>query len=184
MFNEIARKVLSEMAIGNLTLRDFNVEMKNLGFTYREGAGSSRMYYIPEYGDKSSVTIHAHSESDTIDPSALRMVKNVLNNIGWFKDPENFKKFPFDEWGISKTDVAIDTTKEDIEKANEEYKDAEVSPVFPIKNSICVLKTKNGVNLCRSSNDRRPLLGSWFGYFGYDRRTNKIPCLKNDKWDD
>ena len=40
------------------------------------------------------------------------------------------------------------------------------------------MKTEDGYNLCRSANDRRPLLDRWFSEFGYDRKTGTIPCLK------
>ena len=177
----IVRQVLSEMANNNLTSREFTADMKNMGFLYREAEGSSRVYYIPQYGDKTAITVHAHNDNAPIDGNVLRQVKVVLNNIGWFNDPNNYRKFPFAKWQLSNLDVSVDTTQQEIEKANELYKDAEVEQVFPMKNSVCVLKVSDDkVNLCRSSNDRRPLLPNWFNRFDYDNRTHKIPCLKYD----
>ena len=177
----IVRQVLSEMANNNLTSREFTADMKNMGFLYREAEGSSRVYYIPQYGDKTAITVHAHNDNAPIVGNVLRQVKVVLNNIGWFNDPNNYRKFPFAKWQLSNLDVSVDTTQQEIEKANELYKDAEVEQVFPMKNSVCVLKVSDDkVNLCRSSNDRRPLLPNWFNRFDYDNRTHKIPCLKYD----
>ena len=154
-----------------------------MGFTYREAAGSSRVYYIPQYGDISNITVHAHNENATIDGNALRQVKSVLENIGWFKDPRNFNIFPFEKWQLPSTDVSVDTTQQEIGRANEEYKDAEVEQVFPYKNSICVLKINNKYNLCRSINDRRPLLTDWYDEYAYDRKTQSRLCLKRNNWD-
>ena len=63
----------------------------------------------------------------------------------------------------------VDTTEQNIADANEKYKDASVNPVFPEKNSVCVLTTKDGCNLCRSKEDMRPLLPDWYGRFQYDK---------------
>jgi hypothetical protein len=153
-----------------------------MGFVYREAEGSSRVYYIPQYNG-SEVTVHAHNDNAIIPASALRQVKNTLKDIKWFDDPSNFAKFPFAKWQLSSSDVSVDMTQQEIKKANEQYKDAEVEQVFPMKNSVCVLKVSDDkVNLCRSSNDRRPLLPNWFEKFAYDRKTNRIPCLKRNNW--
>lgn len=181
--DRMVRQILSEMAKDNLTLREFNRYMNNMGFIYREASGSSRVYYNPQYGGKSAITIHGHNDGDEIDGNALKQVKSVLEKIGWFNDPSNFAKFPFDDWKISRKSVElnIDTTQQEIEEANEQYKDAEVSTVFPMRDSVCILKVSDDkVNLCRSSDDRRPLLPKWFNRFDYDNRTHKIPCLKYD----
>jgi len=180
------RRVLSEMAKDNLTLREFNRYMNKMGFIYREASGSSRVYFNPQYGDKSAITIHGHNDGDEIDGNALKQVKSVLEDIGWFDDPSNFAKFPFDDWKISRKTVKlnVDTTQQEIKKANELYKNAEVEQVFPMRDSICVLKVSDDkVNLCRSSNDKRPLLPNWFEKFAYDRKTNRIPCLKRNNWE-
>lgn len=63
------------------------------------------------------------------------------------------------------------------------YKDAEVEQVFQMKNSVCVMKAYDKYNLCRNSNDRRPLLKDWYDEYGYDRKTNSIPCLKQLNWE-
>ena len=177
------RRVLTE-AFNNLNLREFTSDMHHMGFTYRKGAGSSRIYYIPEYGDISAVTIHAHGDNALLDGNSLRNVRNVLMKIGWFDDPKHFKKFPFEKWKISKDSVQIHSDKLDIEAANNQYQDAKVIKVFPTKNSICALIVDSDkINLCRSSEDRRPLLQDWFTDFDYDRKTNRIPCLKKENWD-
>ena len=172
-----------EMANNNLTFREFKADMRKMGFVYREAAGSSKVFYIPQYGDNTTVTVHAHNENAPIDGNALRQVKNVLENIGWFKDPRNFNLFPFEKWQLPSIDVSVDTTQQEIESANEKYKDSNVRPVFAEKNSICVLKVNNKYNLCHSINDRRPLLTDWYDEYAYDRRTQSILCLKRNNWD-
>ena len=177
------KEPLLEMARDNLTFREFKADMRRMGFVYREAAGSSRVFYIPQYGDISNIVIHAHNENVPIDGNALRQVKNVLESIGWFKDPSNFNIFPFEKWQLSSTDVSVDTTQQEIERANEEYKGAEVRPVFAEKNTICVLKVGDKYNLCRSINDRRPILTDWYDEYAYDRKTQSRLCLKRNNWD-
>ena len=180
---QIVREVLSEMANPNLKFREFAADMQKMGFTVREAKGSAKVFYIPEYGDCSNVTVHTHNNGADIDPEAFRITKSVLNKIGWFRNPQNVNRFPFAKWKVSKEGIDVDTTTSDIESANRQFLNVEVIPVFQMKDSVCVLKTPNGVNLCRSSNDRRPLLDTWFEKFAYDRKTEQIPCLKRDNYE-
>lgn len=187
MINKSIANVLSEMANDNLTFREFASDMKDMGFTPREGEGSCKVFSIQQYGDDSNVTVHAHNNNSNVSGDVLREVKSVLEKIGWFNDKSNWKKFPFKKWGILLSSVNYDKTAEllrtEIDAANEKYKDAEVERVFPTKNSVCTLKTEKGVNLCRGENDKRPLLDQWFDFFDYDRKTGIIPCLKRDNFD-
>ena len=166
----------------NLTFGEFDSQMKKMGFTRRNasGGGSGKIYSLPS-GPK--VTVHAHGDSDRIPADALEQVKIELEKIGWFNNIRNFKIFPFKKWDIKAKSIKRDTTKEDIKKANEKYKDAELKRAFVnTDNPLCTLKTAEGVNLCRSVNDRRPLLDTWFDDYGYDK-VNGLPCLKRNNWE-
>lgn len=165
----------------NLTFREFNADMSKMGFKYRKGDGSTKVFGLPK---GLTLTVHVHDDGSHLPADTLRQVKDVLEDVGWFNDTENFKLFPFQKWQIEPKDIKRDTTQQEIENANELYKDAEVTRVFyTTNNPLCVLKTTEGVNLCRNVNDRRPLLTTWFNRFGYDNRTNKIPCLKRENWE-
>ena len=105
------------MANNNLSYREFVSDMHKMGFVEREGEGSARVFYIPKYGDSSSVTIHSHNEGGRVQADALRIVKSVLDKIGWFNEPNNVGLFPWEKWQISKSNLITDTTAQDIQKA-------------------------------------------------------------------
>ena len=113
----------------------------------------------------------------------MRTVKSVLDKIGWFNEPNNVRLFPWKKWQLPQSNLTIDTAAQDIQKANEQYKDAVIQPIFQMKNSICALITPQGVNLCKNSQDRRPILPLWYDSFEYENKTNRIPCLKKDNYE-
>ena len=156
----------------NLSAREFKSDMIKLGFKKDPdiGKGSdSQSWFIPEYGDKYRVTVHLHGDKGTqVKADSLRHVRNTLLAMGWFNIPGNIDKFPFKKWGTSKKSIITDYGEEyAINKANEEYANANVTPVYPsIKNTVYLIKDETkGYNLCKSSNDRRPLLDTWFEDF-------------------
>lgn len=185
-------KVLNESMLleftNNLPAEEFRRDMADLGFVQDPniGAGSdSQSWYIPEYGDKYRVTIHVHGNKGAqVKADTLRHVKNALLAMGWFNVPSNIDKFPFKKWETSKKDIEPEYSEEfHIDKANEEYKDLKVWPVFPeIADSVYVLcdEKNKKYNLCRSSKDRRPLFDEWFDDCHYDNATKSILCLKRD----
>lgn len=179
----VVRQKLSEMANNNLSYREFYSDIKKMGFVAREGKGSAKIFTIPQYGDCSSITIHSHNDNARVTADALRMVVNVLERIGWFDIPQNRRKFPSDKWQIGIPNVNVDTAQQEIQRANELYQNASVTPVFQMKNSICVLTTSNGVNLCRSINDRRPLLPKWFDICEPLHSNQNVIALKKDNYD-
>lgn len=181
------RSILTEDRVNNnLTFGEYKKDMEKIGFQMEKLArGSAWMFKLiePYNGSRCLNQVDAHDDRSRIDGNILKRTKNLLNEIGWFKDPDNFEKFPFDKWGISRDGVTTDTTQKEIDYANELYKDTEILPVFPIKDSICVINANGKFNLCNSTNDRRPLLDKWYDSYGYDRKTHKIPCLKYDNMD-
>lgn len=186
--NEVVRNVISEMANDNLSFREFASDMKEMGFEYREGEGSCKVFYNPEYGDKSNITVHVHNNNANISGNVIRQAVSVLEQIGWFNHAENRNLFPYDKWGVSPSSVKYDNSAEiiqsEIAQANDMYRNAEVFPVFPQENSVCVLKLNDKeYNLCRSIDDRRPLYSDWFSDYNYDRKTQTIPCLKRENWE-
>ena len=173
----------------DLKLYQFERYMNKLGFLSREGGrGSAKMFYHPDYNN-CKVLVDAHGPNDRVHGDSLKHTTEELEKVGWFNIKGNFDRYYWDEWQIplkTKNRIfnSIDTTKEDIEKANKLYKDAELKRPFTIyDNPLCVMKTAEGCNLCRSAKDRRPLLDTWFEKFGYDRKTGTIPCLKRDNWE-
>lgn len=179
----MVRSVLLEMPYNNLTFKEFKRDMKNIGYYWEKiTRGSAWMFKLsePYNGQNASVQVDAHNENAQIDGKILGRVAKELNAIGWFNNPQNYRKFPFKRWDIPMENITVDTTQQDIEKANEMYKDAILKYAYPEKNSVCVMKVGDLYNLCYSNNDRRPLLKNWYNEFGYDRKTQKIPCLKYD----
>ena len=150
--------------------------MENLGFT-KEGdrAGSRIIYHLKDGGLK----ITTHDPGKTAKADMLRNVFNALKNIKWFDNEDNFKKFPFDRWQFNPNSIERNTMTQDIQQANELYKNAEVYRVFYNNNPLSILKTKQGYNLCRSNEDRRPLLDKW--YDGFEQ--GNIPTLKLDDYE-
>ena len=66
----------------------------------------------------------------------------------------------------------------DIQEANEKYKDAHLWSLFPLKSTLCLLKDSNGkYNLCRSEDDRRPILEEWYDY-SHNSTSGQNLCLK------
>lgn len=173
-------------ANNNLTFREFKADMKKLGFSIENAGRGSATKFILDYNGKSPmILVDAHNDNAQVKADTLREVLGLLRRIGWFKEERNLRIFPFDRWGFKNKDaISTNDTATEIENANELYKNAEVTRVFyTTNNPLCVLKTTEGVNLCRNVNDRRPLLTTWFEWFGYDNRTNKIPCLKRENWE-
>ena len=162
----------------NLTFSEFDKTMINdLGFTRVNKKAPGIAYIMPPYEGEVSMHI-PHDGSAKAD--MLRNTFNFLKSVGWFNKPENHKKFPFNRWGFNPNSVSIDRTQQDILNANEMYKNAEVYRAFYNKNSkLCVLHTKEGYNLCRDLNDRRPLLDRWYDGF----KQGNTPALTIDNYE-
>lgn len=161
----------------NLPIHEFDKDMERLGFTKEsDRAGSRVIYHLTDGGLK----ITTHDPGKTAKADMLRNVFNCLKKIKWFDKIENFKKFPFQRWQFNPNSVSTDTTDDDIQQANELYKDAEVYKVFySSDNPLCILHIDKGYNLCRSINDRRPLLDMWYSEF----RPNGVPSLVFDDYE-
>lgn len=168
---------MTNEANNNLPIHEFDNDMKKLGFIKDyDRAGSRVIYKLKDGGLK----ITTHYPGKTAKADMLRNVFDNLIKIKWFDDPNNFNIFPFDRWGFNPNSINIDTTKQDILKANEIYQNAEVYRVFyNTPNKLCVLHTNEGYNLCRDINDKRPLLDKW--YNGFEQ--GNVPKLKLDNYE-
>ena len=179
--NLTLKKFISESLLieanNNLPIHEFDNDMKKLGFIKDyDRAGSRVIYKLKDGGLK----ITTHYPGKTAKADMLRNVFDNLVKIGWFNNPENFKIFPFDRWGFNPNSINIDTSKQDIAKANIIYQNADVYRVFyNTTNKLCVLHTNKGYNLCRDINDRRPLLDKW--YSGFEQ--GNVPKLKLDNYE-
>lgn len=174
LIKESVSAILYE-ANNNLPLDDFLHDMKDIGFIVKCSKGGDAIKHYLDYNGKQAVQIcHAPSNgSNSMKGATLNDVKKELERIGWFDDPENVKKFPFDRWQLRPPYVQEDTTQEEIDAANEKYKDATVYPIFPTKDSICALEvSRDQINLCKDSDDRRPLSDIWFNYIVYGDQVN------------
>lgn len=171
-------------ANNNLTFRELKSDMKKLGFRIENAGRGSATKFILDYNGKSPmVLVDAHNDNAQVKADTLREVWGLLRRIGWFKDERNLRIFPFDRWGFKKKDaISTNDTATEIENANIKYKDAKVEPVFQDKGSVCAIVTSQGANLCRSIQDRRPLLQTWFDRYEYDKKRG-IPCLKRDNYE-
>ena len=168
---------MANEANNNLPIHEFDNDMKKLGFIKDyDRAGSRVIYKLKDGGLK----ITTHYPGKTAKADMLRNVFDNLIKIKWFDNPDNFNIFPFDRWGFNPNSINIDTTKQDILKANEIYQNAEVYRVFyNTPNKLCVLHTNEGYNLCRDINDKRPLLDKW--YNGFEQ--GNVPKLKLDNYE-
>lgn len=168
---------MTNEANNNLPIHEFDNDMKKLGFIKDyDRAGSRVIYKLKDGGLK----ITTHYPGKTAKADMLRNVFDNLVRIKWFDNPDNFNIFPFDRWGFNPNSINIDTTKQDILKANEIYQNAEVYRVFyNTPNKLCVLHTNEGYNLCRDINDKRPLLDKW--YNGFEQ--GNVPKLKLDNYE-
>ena len=168
---------MTNEANNNLPIHEFDNDMKKLGFIKDyDRAGSRVIYKLKDGGLK----ITTHYPGKTAKADMLRNVFDNLIKIKWFDNPDNFNIFPFDRWGFNPNSINIDTTKQDILKANEIYQNAEVYRVFyNTPNKLCVLHTNEGYNLCRDINDKRPLLDKW--YNGFEQ--GNVPKLKLDNYE-
>jgi hypothetical protein len=172
----------------DLKLYQFERYMNKLGFLSREGGrGSAKMFYHPDYNN-CKVLVDAHGPNDRVHGDSLKHTTEELEKVGWFNIKGNFDRYYWDEWQIPKGTKnrifnSIDTTKEDIEKANKLYKDAEIKQVFyGTKNPLSFLIVgKEQVNLCRSKIDRRPLLDGWFN--DYEYKSDGKPYIKRDNYE-
>lgn len=175
--NKFIVENLTMEANNNLPISEFDEDMKQLGFIKNVDRSGSRVIYKLKNG---GLVITTHDPGKTAKADMLRNVFDNLKKINWFENPKNFNSFPFNRWGFNPRSIKIDTTKHDILKANELYKNAEIYRVFyNINNELCVLHTNKGYNLCRSKNDRRPLLNKWYTSF----QQGNIPKLKMDNYD-
>lgn len=174
--NKFIRENINTEANNNLPINQFDEDMKLLGFIKNIDRSGSRVIYKLKNG---GLVITTHDPGKTAKADMLRNVFDNLKRIKWFDDPNNFKIFPFKRWGFNPNSIKVDTTQQDILKANELYKNAEIYKVFYNKeNPLCVMHTEEGYNLCRNKNDRRPLLNTWFTNF---QQGNK-PMLKLDNY--
>ena len=168
---------MTNEANNNLPIHEFDNDMKKLGFIKDYDRAGSRVIYKLKNG---GLKITTHYPGKTAKADMLRNVFDNLIKIKWFDNPDNFNIFPFDRWGFNPNSINIDTTKQDILKANEMYQNAEVYRVFyNTPNKLCVLHTNEGYNLCRDINDKRPLLDKW--YNGFEQ--GNVPKLKLDNYE-
>lgn len=168
---------MTNEANNNLPIHEFDNDMKKLGFIKDYDRAGSRVIYKLKNG---GLKITTHYPGKTAKADMLRNVFDNLIKIKWFDNPNNFNIFPFDRWGFNPNSINIDTTKQDILKANEIYQNAEVYRVFyNTPNKLCVLHTNEGYNLCRDINDKRPLLDKW--YNGFEQ--GNVPKLKLDNYE-
>lgn len=183
----IIKEVLNE-ANNSLPFQDFLRDMKTLGFEVRRGDGSIMEFRMPDKGI--NVTVHLPHGTGRNDAKAdmLRNTFNELKKHDWFDDPANRKLYNDNmaqRWGLkapSANGTVVDVNAE-IEEANEQYENYEVSPIFPMKNSVCILTHHGeGYNICRSPQDRRPLLDQWYkGYTHHLVDGELMPCLTYDE---
>jgi hypothetical protein len=175
ILSKIVKEVINKLplceAYNNLTKREFDSDMAKMGFIVRNGEGSRFIYIQPQY--HAQVTVHWHG--GTMKASTLVHVKNELKRVGWFNDPKNLKIFPFQKWKFNPSEVA--PKEEQQIPTNSPYENAETIKIF-YDSPICVLKFNNQYNLCQDEQNKTPLLQSWFDDYGYDDKTNSIPCLK------
>ena len=186
--NEAVYKIINE-GKSTLKLGEFTKLMKSIGIVREDPSGDDNYKF---YLDGVQVTVaDAHKDDEYIDAATPPQVFRYLLSIGWFRDPNNFRKFPFESLNLtgkikqakSQVDFSKEDEKRDLEIANEKYKDAELVPAEQVKGTYFIMKVDDKFNMCKSSEDRRPLYNQWFDSFEPDKKTHSILCLKFEDWD-
>lgn len=184
-----SRRYMLNEANNNMTQKEFAKDLRDIGFEIKKlnsGFAARMTYGGKTYAD----TIHPKHDN-RINGEVVNRIFNALVELGYFKNEDNIRKFPFVKWGLQSAERGFREAlrqrgdeNHEIEKANELYDGAEVIPLFSIKDSVCLLDTKDGnYNLCRNENDKRPMIknddGSikWFDAFEYTNG-GKTPSLK------
>lgn len=185
-----SRRYMLNEANNNMKQKEFEKDLKDLGFEIKKlnsGFAARMTYGGKTYAD----TIHPKHDN-RINGEVVNRIFNALVELGYFKNADNIRNFPFVKWGLQSAEKDFkevlgqrENENHEIEKANELYADAEVYPALPeIKSSVYVIQTVDGkCNLCRSQKDRRPLYDEWFDRCEYDRLTHSKRCLKRDNYD-
>ena len=81
----------------NLSYDTFKHQLKKMGFKYRLGAGSRVIWDIPFNGSVYPFTTHLAKNAKA---DSIRILLNLLKDIGWLDVPENAKKVPWDSWQV------------------------------------------------------------------------------------
>ena len=81
----------------NLSYDTFKHQLKKMGFKYRLGAGSRVIWDIPFNGSVYPFTTHLAKNAKA---DSIRILLNLLKEIGWLDVPENAKKVPWDSWQV------------------------------------------------------------------------------------
>lgn len=81
----------------NLSYDTFKHQLKKMGFKYRLGAGSRIIWDIPFNGNVHAFTTHLAKNAKA---DSIRILLNLLKEIGWLDVPENAKKVPWDSWQV------------------------------------------------------------------------------------
>ena len=167
----------------NVTAEEYDSVMQDLGYyPIPDRKGSRVIYKMTGFGDIGCVTAHLH-KGKPVAPGALSQAFKCLNyDLRWCNNKKLIELFPFDAWELKakrKEILPPINVKEEIQEANETYKDAVIFKLYPTdKDSrIFGMKFNNQFNLCRGSMDRRPLYDEWFDEIGYDE-TYTIPYAK------
>lgn len=175
---ECFKEILTE-AKSNLPFNEFRRDMEKMGFTYSEKKGSSKMFTTFSNGTTVCITVHVHNDNDSMDANALRQVKKSLADKGWFNNPENYAKFPFEKWGINSKNIETNLTQDD----NEKYKNANLTPISnKDKSSAFIMMYNDKFNTCPSSDNRQPILPQWYDRLVYDNTSGK-PMFELDDYE-
>ena len=81
----------------NLPYDTFKHQLKKMGFTYRLGTGSRIIWDIPFNDNVYTFTTHL---SKNAKADSIRILLNLLKEIGWLDVPENAKKVPWNSWQV------------------------------------------------------------------------------------
>ena len=197
--NRVMREILTEASCKiprNSIIKwveDYNKKFKpEEPFTHRQ-ASNGGWNFTFRYKGRKPETVNGHFSHKGVHMAKGRTlihIKHALERLGWFDSEEHFNFFPWQKWGLTPNDddLEIDNEEAEIEQANDDFSDAETQTIFS-NNDLCVLSIEvtddklgemNLFNLCRSDDDRRPLLDDWYNFYDYK---NGRPCLGDEDYE-
>ena len=151
----------------------FKKLMLSLGFSYTRNEPDHKFEKIVKDKDgcnqRLSVMVHIQHIGGNIDPKPFQFMKDELvKEFQYTGNTEQFSKVDWDFIGIK--NPMLDSKSVVYKELHSRIDCSEFEIVDKIFKDVCVTKNKEGqFNLCKSENDKAPLLDRWYTLFTYNK---------------
>lgn len=123
-----------------------------------------------------TLTAHKHHTGGTVDAASFTEMKKLL--IQEYEYTGNTKIFDMVDWDYIGTPNPL---KSGMIKVVEPENTDDYEVVAQLFKDVCVIKNKEGeYNLCRSEEDKTPLLDRWYPIYDYSKKLKGKMCLGYD----